>query len=80
MVMKMAIRRYEVTDEQWERVKDMIEHTKMGRPPKDDRLMLNTMLWVGWETFRNDTAHGKWYTADFANGMMMARWFGFFKL
>ena len=42
----MANRRYELTDEQWERVKDMIQHSKMGRPPKDDRLMLNAMFWL----------------------------------
>lgn len=32
----------------------MIEHSKMGRPPKDDRVMLNAMFWLtrsdaGWE-------------------------------
>ena len=45
-VIKVANRRYELTDEQWERVKDMIQHSKMGRPPKDDRLMLNAMFWL----------------------------------
>ena len=42
----MANRRYELTDEEWERVKGMIEHSKMGRPPKDDRVMVNAMLWL----------------------------------
>ena len=50
----MSIKRYELTDEQWERVQDLIHHSKMGRPPKDDRTMLNAMLWMarsgaGWE-------------------------------
>ena len=50
----MVIKRYELTDEQWERVKDLIHHSKMGRPPKDDRIMLNALLWMarsgaGWE-------------------------------
>lgn len=40
----MENRRYELTNEQWER--DMIQHSKMGRYPKDDRLMLNAMFWL----------------------------------
>jgi len=52
--MKMGNKRYELTEDQWDRVKDFIPHSKMGRPPKDDRLMLNAMLWLarsgaGWE-------------------------------
>jgi transposase len=46
MVIKMSIVRYELTDEQWERVKGLIYHSKMGRPPKDNRVMLNAMLWM----------------------------------
>ena len=42
----MAARRYELSDAQWERIKDMIPRAKTGRPPKDDRLMLNAMLWL----------------------------------
>ena len=37
----MGQKRYEISDEQWEQIKDIIQHSKMGRPPKDDRLMLN---------------------------------------
>ena len=37
---------YEMSDEQWEQIKDMFYHSKMGRPPKDDRLMLNAILWI----------------------------------
>lgn len=43
---RMAARRYELSDAQWEQIKDMIPRAKTGRPPKDDRLMLNAMLWL----------------------------------
>ena len=64
-VIKMANRRYELTDEQWERVKDMIQHSKMGRPAKDDLLMLNAMFWLarsgaGWEDLPE--RYGPWKT------------------
>lgn len=36
----MANRRYELTDEQWERIKNLIPQSKMGRPPKDNHAML----------------------------------------
>lgn len=42
----MAARRYELTDTQWDRIKDLISRAKTGRPPKDDRMMLNAMLWL----------------------------------
>ena len=42
----MGQKRYEISDEQWEQIKDMIQHSKMGRPPKDDRLMLNAIFWI----------------------------------
>ena len=42
----MAARRYELTDTQWDRIKDLIPQAKTGRPPKDDRMMLNAMLWL----------------------------------
>ena len=42
----MANRRYELTDEHWERIKDFIPQSKMRRPSKDNRLMLNAMLWL----------------------------------
>ena len=50
----MGNKRYELTEEQWNRVKDLIPRSKMGRPPKDNRLMLNAMLWLarsgaGWQ-------------------------------
>ena len=48
----MSIRRYETTDAQWERMKDMLpaEHPKFGkrgRPSKtDNRSKLNRILWI----------------------------------
>ena len=42
----MAAKRYELTDAQWDRIKDLIPRTRTGRPPKDDRMMLNAMLWL----------------------------------
>jgi len=42
-------RRYEIQDEQWEMIKDLLpaERKKQGgRPAKDNRIMLNAMLWV----------------------------------
>ena len=42
----MAARRYELTDTQWDRIKDLIPRAKTGRPPKDDMMMLNAMLWL----------------------------------
>ena len=52
--MNMGNKRYELTEEQWNRIKDLIPQSRMGRPRKDDRLMLNAMLWLarsgaGWE-------------------------------
>ena len=66
-VIKMANRRYKLTDEQWERIKNLIPQSKMGRPPKDNRfrLMLNAMLWMarsgaGWEDLPE--RYGSWKT------------------
>ena len=42
-------RRYELTDEEWEQVKDLLppELTgKKGKPRKDNRNMLNAMVWL----------------------------------
>ena len=42
----MSIRRYEVSDEQWNQIKDMFPRAKTGRPPKDNRIMFNAILWL----------------------------------
>ena len=43
------MKRYELTKEQWERIKLLLppeETGKRGRPRKDNRTMLNRMLWI----------------------------------
>ncbi|KOR88006.1 transposase [Paenibacillus solani] len=43
------MRRYEIRDDQWEKIKDLLPPERKpqgGRPPKDHRYMLNTMLWI----------------------------------
>ena len=43
------LRRYELTDREWETIKDFLppEKTgKRGRPSKDNRMMLNAMIWL----------------------------------
>ncbi|ONI37644.1 transposase [Candidatus Epulonipiscium fishelsonii] len=59
----MTIKRYELTDEQWEQIKPLIKTNKMGRPPKDHRIMLNAILWIGrsgagWEDLPE--RYGSW--------------------
>lgn len=39
-------RRYELSDEQWEQIKDLFPKAKTGRPAKDNRLMFNAILWI----------------------------------
>ncbi len=41
----MAAKRYELSDEQWEMIKDMFPKAKTGRPPKDNRIILNAIFW-----------------------------------
>ena len=43
------LRRYEITDSEWSRVVDLLppENTgKRGRPSKDNRTILNGMIWI----------------------------------
>ncbi len=42
----MPSKRYEITDEQWEQNKDLFPKAKTGRPPKDNRLIFNAILWI----------------------------------
>ena len=42
----MSIKRYEMTDLQWEQIKDLFPIAKTGRPPKDNRVMFNAILWL----------------------------------
>jgi len=44
-----AQRRYELTDEEWERIKGYFpkrEAGQLGRPRNDDRQILNGVLWI----------------------------------
>ena len=43
------LRRYELTDDEWNRIADLLpaETTgKQGRPRKDNRMILNGMVWI----------------------------------
>lgn len=42
----MATKRHEINDEQWEQIKNMFPRALTGRPPKNDRLMFNGILWL----------------------------------
>jgi len=47
--MGKVIRRYEITDEEWERIKHHFPERKagdMGRPRRESRELLNGILWV----------------------------------
>ena len=45
-----AIRRYEITDEGWEQMRDLfpVRSGGRGRPARDPRQMLNGVLWILW--------------------------------
>lgn len=56
---------YELTDIQWERIKNQIHHSKRGRPPKNDRLIIDAMLLkiredVKWHKLPSQ--YGSWKT------------------
>jgi transposase len=42
------IHRHEISDKDWERIKDLLppENHGEGRPSKSNRIMLNGMLWI----------------------------------
>ena len=43
------LRRYELTDQEWNRIKDLLppeKSGKLGRPSKDNRMILNAMVWI----------------------------------
>ena len=42
----MSIKRYEMTDLQREQIKDLFPVAKTGRPPKDNRVIFNAILWI----------------------------------
>ncbi|WP_251861346.1 IS5 family transposase [Clostridium sp. Marseille-Q2269] len=42
----MTQKRYEISDEQWNQIKNLFPVAKTGRPPKDNRIMFNAILWI----------------------------------
>ena len=42
----MSQKRYELSDEQWEQIKDLFPVYRTGRPPKSNRSMFNAILWI----------------------------------
>ena len=60
------MKRYELTKEQWERVRPLLppeETGKRGRPRKYNRMMLNGMLWIarsGAQWRELPEAYGPW--------------------
>jgi transposase len=60
------MRRYELTNEEWNRIKDLLppENTgKKGRPRKNNRIMLNGMLWIarsGCQWREMPEHYGRW--------------------
>ena len=68
-------RRYEISDEQWNKIKHMFPKAKTGRPGKDLRLMFNAVLWIAcsgapWrDTFLNVSVHGRRSIPVSANGV-----------
>ncbi|WP_177218119.1 IS5 family transposase [Paenibacillus algorifonticola] len=64
----MIPRRYEITDEQWEQIKDMFPPYQTGRPSKlSNRTMFNAFLWIArsgaaWRDLPEER-YGSWKTA-----------------
>ena len=42
-VHKMPIKRYEISDYQWNQIKHLFPTAKTGRPPKDNRMVFNAI-------------------------------------
>ena len=80
------MKRYELTKEQWERIKPLLppeETGKRGRPRKDNRTMLNGMLWIvrsgaQWRELPAAYASGSLCTRDSPSGGMTAHWRRYF--
>ncbi len=59
------MKRYELTNEEWERIGPLMppKGTKGGRPRKDDRTMLNAIIWLartGCQWREIPERYGKW--------------------
>ena len=42
----MPTKRYEISDYQWSQIMGLFPVAKTGRPPKDNRMIFNAILWV----------------------------------
>jgi len=65
-VITMSIERYELTDEQWNQIKDLFPKYRTGRPPKSNRTMFNAILWIArsgaaWRDLPKER-YGSWKT------------------
>ena len=61
------MRRYEITNEQWKRIENLLPqpHIGKGRPAKDNRTMLNGMMWIarsGAQWRELPEKYGPWQT------------------
>ena len=59
------MRRYELTDTQWDLIEDLFPKQTMGRPRLDDRGLFNGILWIlcsgaAWRDLPE--RYGKWQT------------------
>lgn len=63
----MIQRRYEISDEQWNQIKDMFPRYRTGRPSKlSNRTMFNAILWIArsgaaWRDLPEEL-YGSWKT------------------
>jgi transposase len=63
----MSQRRYEISDEQWDQIKDMFPPYTTGRPSKlNERTMFNASLWIArsgaaWRDLPEER-YGSWKT------------------
>ena len=67
-------RRYEISDEQWNKIKHMFPKAKTGRPGKDLHLIFNAVYGLPaavhlGETFLNVSVHGRRSILVSANGV-----------
>ena len=77
--MAKSIRRYELSDSEWERLKPYFEKEesqKRGRPRRNARELLNAILSVERHGVicRNDMEHGKPHTNGSCSGLRAGFW------
>ena len=78
---KTPLRRHELTDEQWERLKPLLPPQKpaTGRPGKDHRTVINGMLWImrtgaPWEDLPGRYGSYKTVSSRFYRWRMASIW------